>query len=241
MFVHQRGAGAYRSIAGHEIDRAGPRPRAAPRHAFTTNGKRADLCERSVHPAKFQVLRRREPQPLPRADWKMRREMHQLLGMGIPDRPQDDRVDDREDRGVDADAERQRHQRHGGEHGTAPKRAKRVAQIASDLVQPGAVTSRPHALLRLFHAPEMKHRRPPCVSRRRTVAHAVGSGHVYEGVELVVQIALGASAIDHPAHDGRESMQERHAPSRTRATANDARFQRSRCCSSCRRPDAVSR
>jgi hypothetical protein len=175
------------------------------------------------------------------ADWKMRRETHQLLGSGIPEWPQDHGVDDREDRGVGADAQSQRQQRHGGEHGTAPKRAEPVAQISSDLVQPGAVPSRSDAFLGLFDAAEMKHRRSPCVGRRRAVTHPLGSSHFHKRLQLVVQVSLSMVATDHPTHDRREAMQERHAPSSTLATANETRFQRSRCCSSYRRPDTVSR
>ena len=67
---------------------------------------------------------------------RLRGEAHQLLRRRIPERPQDRRVEDREDGGVGADAQRQRQQRDGGEHRTAPQRADRVAQIPPDLVQP---------------------------------------------------------------------------------------------------------
>ena len=42
-------------------------------------------------------------------------------------------------------------------------------------------------------------------------------------------------------HDRGEAMEERHAPSSTLATANETRVHRSRCCSSCFRPEAVRR
>ena len=54
--------------------------------------------------------------------------------------------------------------------------------------------------------------------------------------EYVVLYKSSASAAQ-----GRDAVQEPHAPSRTLATATDTRFQRSRCCSSCFRPEAVRR
>lgn len=61
------------------------------------------------------------------------------------------------------------------------------------------------------------------------------------GFEFIVQIALRTVALNDPAHDGTETMQTLHAPSRTLAIAQDTRDQCSRCFSSCRRPDAVTR
>ena len=132
MVVHQRGAHAHRAIAGREIDRTGPAARAARRHAVA-NGECADVRKRSGHLAELEILGGREPEPLERVGRKMRGEAHQLLGARIPEGPHDHVPEDREDRGVGADAERQRQQRDGSEDGTAPKRADRVAQISSDL------------------------------------------------------------------------------------------------------------
>ena len=240
MVVHQRRAHPHRAIARREIDRAGPAARAARRHAVA-DGEGAEVRERPAHLAELEILGCREPEPLQRAGGRIRREAHQLLRRRISERPQNHAPEDREDRRVGADAERQRQQRDGGEHGAAPKRADPVAQIAPDLVQPRAVTRRSDALLRLFHAAEMQHRGSPRLLRRGAVAHVVGRGHLHERLELVVQIALSPVSVDHPAHDGRQAIEERHAPSRTPATANETRFQRSRCCSSCFRPEVVRR
>ena len=93
----------------------------------------------------------------------------------------------------------------------------------------------------LFDPAKIEHGQTACLGRRRPVAHLVGGGHIDKGLQLVVQVLLGAVAVKQPAHDRREAMQERHAPSNTLATANETRFHRSRCCSSCRRPEAVRR
>ena len=53
----------------------------------------------------------------------------QLLGSGVIERTQQDAVDNREDRRVDADPERQRQQRLGRECGRAPERAERMPQV----------------------------------------------------------------------------------------------------------------
>ncbi len=240
MVVHECGPRAQRAIAGREIDRTGPASGAAGRHALA-NGECTDLRERPGHVAELEILGRGQSEPLERVGGRVRGEAHQLLRSRIPERPQDRHVEDREDRGVGADAQRQRQQRDGSEHGSSPERADRIAQIPPDLVQPGAVTIRSDAFLRLFHAAEMQHRRSPCVGRRSTIAHSVGGGHVHKRLELVVQVALGLVPMEHPTQDGRGAMQERHAPSSTLATANETRFQRSRCCSSCFRPEGVRR
>ncbi len=160
MVVHQRGAHADRAIAGREIDRTGPAARAARRDAVA-DGECADVRKRSAHLAELEILGGREPEPLERVGRRMRGEAHQLLRSRIREGPHDHIPEDREDRSVGADAQRQRQQRDGREHGTAPKRADSVAQISSERVQPGAVTSRSDAFLRLFDAAEMKHRRSP--------------------------------------------------------------------------------
>ena len=57
-------------------------------------------------------------------------ELHELLRLGIGQRPQEDGVDHAEHRGVRADAERQRQDRDEAEAGLAPHQAQCVAEIA---------------------------------------------------------------------------------------------------------------
>ena len=78
-----------------------------------------------------------------------------------------------------------------------------------------------HVFLGLFHASELEPGSTAGFGRRRSVADLVGGRHVDERFQLVVQVVLGLFAADDPPHDGREAMQERHAPSSTLATAND--------------------
>jgi hypothetical protein len=98
-----------------------------------------------------------------------------------------------------------------------------------------------HALLGLFYTAKVEDGLAAGIDRRHPVAHLVGGGHVDKGFQLVVQVTVSTIPMDHPPHNGCNAMQERHAPSRTLVTANETLFQRSRCCSSCRRPDAVRR
>src|SRR6185503_2543484 len=58
---------------------------------------------------------------------------HQLIGLPERKRPQEHRVDDGEDRGVGADAERQREDGHGGETRAREQHADGVAKIAHRL------------------------------------------------------------------------------------------------------------
>ena len=125
--------------------------------------------------------------------------------------------------------------------GIAPDLAQSVADVPPDLVEPGAATGGSDPFLRLFHPAEMHQRRAPRVGWRARLAHAVRGGHVDERLQLVGHVALGPVPMDDPAHDGRKAMQERHAPSSTLVTANEMRLHRSRCCSSCRLPEAVRR
>ena len=116
-----------------------------------------------------------------------------------------------------------------------------VADVRHDHIEPGAMATASHVFLGLFHSSQLEQGQTTGLGGRRSVADFFGGRHVDERLQLVVQILLGSIPTRDPADDGREAVQERHAPSRTLVTANDTRFQRSRCCSSCRRPEAVRR
>ena len=95
--VHRRRAHAQRAIARGEVDLAGR--------------ERADRRKRLVDLAELEVFRRRHPELVEPERRELGRQIHQLLGLGIAERPQDHAVDDRENRGVRADAQRQREDR----------------------------------------------------------------------------------------------------------------------------------
>lgn len=77
-----------------------------------------------------------------------------------------------------------------------------------------------NALLCLFHPAQLEHSQTASLGGRRAVADVGGGSHVDERLQFIVQIGLGPLPIDDPA--------------------NETRFHRSRCCSSCRLPEAVS-
>jgi hypothetical protein len=62
--------------------------------------------------------------------------MHQLLGPRVIERTQQDAVDNREDRGVRPDPERERQQRDRRRCGSAPEHAQGITQVPPQIVQP---------------------------------------------------------------------------------------------------------
>jgi hypothetical protein len=91
----------------------------------------------------------------------------------------------------------------------------------------------------LLDAAEMKHGLPMRVGQRDPVANLLGRGHLEERLQLVLHVPFGLAPEEQPPHHRPQTMDKRHAPSSTLAIANETRFQRSRCFSSCRRPEAV--
>ena len=166
---------------------------------------------------------------------------HQLARVVHRQHPEHQRIDQAEDRRIGADAQGEREHDHHCEGAIPEGHPHGVAQIPSDLVEPPPMATRPDAFFRLLHAAELKNGEAPRLVRRHAITDLVGGGHVDERLQFVVQITFGPVSLDDSAHDGGEAMQKRHAPSSTLATATETRSQRSRCCSSCRRPAAVSR
>ena len=116
-----------------------------------------------------------------------------------------------------------------------------MPNVAANFVEPGTMTSRPDPLLCLFNTAKLEDRQTSRLVRRHAVAHPVSSSHIDESSQFVVQIPLRSVPTKRPTQDRREAMQNCQAPSSTLVTANATRFQRSRCCSSWRRPEAVRR
>jgi hypothetical protein len=58
-----------------------------------------------------------------------------LFGLRIPERPQDHAVDDRENRGICADSERERQDRHGGERRRAQQSAHGEPDVLAEVVK----------------------------------------------------------------------------------------------------------
>ena len=116
-----------------------------------------------------------------------------------------------------------------------------VADVPPGNVEPAAMAAASNLFLDLLQPSQFEHGKTAGLGGRGAGVNLVGGCHVDERLQLVVQILFGAIPARDPEHDGPQAMQQRHAPSRTHVTANVARFQRSRCCSSWRFPAAVSR
>jgi hypothetical protein len=72
----------------------------------------------------------------------------------------------------------------------------------------------PDTFLGLFKASQLERGSTAGFGRCNAVADFVGGGHVDERVKLLVQFLFRVVSTRDPAHDGRQSMQECHAPSR---------------------------
>ncbi len=126
--VADRGAAhADRALAGHQVQLAGR--------------ERAHRGERLVQLAELEELRRRDPELVEAHGREAAGQEHQLPGLRVRERAQQDAVDDREDRGVGADAQGQREDRDQGEPGGAQQAPGRVADIAQQVVHDPGWTS----------------------------------------------------------------------------------------------------
>ena len=166
---------------------------------------------------------------------------YETVRIGVREWAYQHRVDGAEHRRNPADTESERRDRDSRERRIASELPQSIADVSPGHLEPCATASTSNAFLGLFQASQLERGSTAGFVNGCTVADLVGGSHVNEGFYLFVQLALGLIPPDHPSHDRSETMQERHAPSRTLATANETRFQRARCCSSCRRPEAVRR
>jgi hypothetical protein len=167
-------------------------------------------------------------------------ELHELLRIADRKPPQHQRVDQTEDGGVGADAEREREDDYQGEARCLGEQAQRVAHVAEDRVERRAVALRADALFRLLEPAERQRRLAPCLVLRKAIAHLVGGGHFEKRLQLLIDSLLRLLPVEHPPQNGPRAKDERHAPSSTLVMANAMRSHLRRCRSSCFRPEGVS-
>ena len=110
---HRRAADALRLVAAEQIE-VGAGVRRQPRQARRLSAIVDDLPHRQPRP---RLARRRVP------------EEHQLVRLPVRQRFEDDALDDAEDRGVRADAEREREHGQRGESGAADEEAPAVTNV----------------------------------------------------------------------------------------------------------------
>ena len=203
---------------------------------------RGDVREHRVVAPPFVPLRRRGKEfRLATGPARVVPDHDETVGIRIGQRSNQYRVHDTKHRSIHADAKCERRDRDARECRIVSDLTQSVAHISPDHIEPGTIARRAHALLRLLDSAKVK----DCQSLRLgcggSAAPPVGGGHIGKGLHFVVQVLFGSVPTHDPAQNRCEAMQERHAPSKTLVTANETRFHRSRCCSSCRRPDAVRR
>ncbi len=121
VIVHRRRSHAQRAIAGGQVDLA--------------RRVGADRGERLVQLAELEIFRRRHPELIEAERRELRGQVHQLLGLRIAERAQDHAVDDRENRGICADSERERENRDGGERRRAQQAADSETNILAKVVE----------------------------------------------------------------------------------------------------------
>ena len=90
-----------------------------------------------------------------------RRRAARALGIVNRQRPEQETVDDGEDRRVGADTERERRDDHDGERALPGEEPERVTDVAADVVEERAVTSGADPFLHLLDAADLDQREAP--------------------------------------------------------------------------------
>ena len=127
-------------------------------------------------------------------------------------------VEDREDRGVRADAERERRDRDDREPRAAPEHAEGVAEILPEGFEPRAGARLAHGLLDLRDAPEID----PRLAARLLGAHPGGlvlvGEHLDRRGDLVLEVPLDAPPPEDIAREAADSSREAHGYVDSRAS-----------------------
>lgn len=170
-------------------------------------------------------------------------ERHELVGTLDRQWPQQHRVDQAEDGGVGAGAERQRDDGHGGKAALPAEHAQGVSQILERRLDERQAAAIPIDLFDLIDAAEGAQRRVPGVVSGHPSAPVLVDLHLEVAADLVVEIPLEPAAREQGAQAMGVDTEGRHRvpseDSRNRSMIADARRQ---CCSSlpsCRRPAGV--
>ena len=130
MLVDVRGTHAQGTIAGEEIRLA--------------SRERADGRKRPVELAILHVFGRRDPELVEAERRELSGQIHQAFRLWIRERLQEHAVDDGKDRGVGANAERERQHGDGRKPWTAAQHAQPVPNIAHHIVEHGLIMPEHH-------------------------------------------------------------------------------------------------
>ena len=121
VVVDRRRPDAQRTIAGGEVDFAGR--------------VGANRRKRLVELAEFEIFRRRHPELIEPERRELGGQVHQLFGLRIAQRTQDHAVDDRENRGICANSERERQNRDRRERGRAQQASDSETDILAKIIE----------------------------------------------------------------------------------------------------------
>ena len=160
-------------------------------------------------------------------------EPDQPFGMRIFEGPQQHGVDDAEDGGIEADADRQRQHGDGGESGRAPQDAECEQQVLPELVDPGAAPDLAGLLLDQPDVAEFAQRGRPGVGWRHPALDVVLRLALQVLADVLFEIRKSALAACH--------TEPSPAGFRTLAMARASFSHRVVSTWSCRRPLALSR
>ena len=169
---------------------------------------------------------------------------HEPVGILVRERLEQDGIDNREDRGVRADAEREHDEHGGGEAGVLAKAAKGVAHVLQGGRDDRNGSPLPVLLCNLLHSPERQDSLPPGLLRGEARALVVVGVHAEMRLDLVRELAIAVRAVEQTGHPpGPRTKPPHHHPSR--GARNRARISVVSCHSrasaaSCLRPARVS-
>src|SRR5215510_3836063 len=99
-------------------------------------------------------------------------------------------MDDAENRGRTADADRQRKQRHDRENGIPEQRTNRVAEILPETFYPSQPALIPIRLLHLLHSTKPEPRRSPSILRAHPLPQIVLNLHLEVRADFFLQFPL---------------------------------------------------
>ena len=173
---------------------------------------------------------------------RVRVDVDELRRTNDRQRVKQDRVDDGEDRGVEADRDGQRQDGGEGEARIPAQTAERIADIANQVLQPPTARV-PHRFADGVGAPQPHPRLPPRFARVQARAQVLLGLHLQVEPQLFLRLGVlvpGAEKAPQPPDEGREPAHfVPPAQFSTPFTAFTVRSHSARSAASCRRPTSV--
>ena len=185
---------------------------------------------------------------------------HQIPRSRHRQRLEEHRVEQREDRGVGADAESQRRDRGQGKSGRPSQRSRAITHVLHQHIEKCACPHRAHVLLDRLDPAELQRRGATRFRLIQTVLHLLLHEQRVDGPDLVVEVAVDAVPVHDISPEAGDAGFQRHdslrcssqpdtqigsrillaQASSARAIAMAMRFHCAVSSPSCRRPARVS-